>query len=86
MASSFKLQALATDSVSKVLFVSRDDQSILLVSSWDKNLYIYDVVKQKLIQKLDAGTALMTCTSKQDQAETYYSAGLDGSIRRFEIG
>lgn len=84
MVHSFKLQPLATDSISRMSFVSRDDQSILLVSSWDKNLYVYDVAKQRLIQKLNAGTALMACASRQGQAETYYSAGLDGNIRRFE--
>jgi WD40 repeat protein len=84
MVHSFKLQPLATDSISKMSFVSRDDQSILLVSSWDKNLYVYDVMKQKLLQKFGAGTALMSCASRQDQTEAYYSAGLDGNIRRFE--
>lgn len=84
MVHSFKLQSLATDSISKMMFVSRDDRSTLLISSWDKNLYIYDVIKQKLIQKFDAGTALLSCASRQDQVDTYYSAGLDGNIRRFE--
>jgi WD40 repeat protein len=84
MVHSFNLQPLATDSISKLSFVSRDDQPLLLASSWDKNMYIYDIAKQKLIQKLGAGSAVLSCTSRQDQGLAFYSAGLDGSIKRFE--
>ena len=68
MAHSFDLQPSAADGISKLTFMPRRDEAILVASSWDKNLYVYDVAKQRLVHQFDAGTAVLSCTSKHDQA------------------
>mmetsp|Transcript_15083 Transcript_15083/g.16783 ORF Transcript_15083/g.16783 Transcript_15083/m.16783 type:complete len:331 (+) Transcript_15083:100-1092(+) len=79
----FELAVAPTDdSISEVCFAPGDDD-ILLVTSWDTTVRVYDVPNRTLRAKYNHKAAVLTgCWT--DAAHTY-SGGIDRQLRTYEI-
>ncbi|KAK2790674.1 hypothetical protein FQN52_005430 [Onygenales sp. PD_12] len=92
MASStqFTLSSPPTDAISAVKFSPVPGSTRLLVSSWDKNVYLYDlrdengvVGEGKLVQRFEHRAPVLDVCWGEDESEIY-TAGLDWDVRRID--
>ncbi|KAK2810996.1 hypothetical protein FQN50_002589 [Emmonsiellopsis sp. PD_5] len=92
MASStqFTLSSPPTDAISAVKFSPIPGSTRLLVSSWDKNVYLYDlrdengvVGEGKLVQRFEHRAPVLDVCWGEDESEIY-TAGLDWDVRRID--
>ncbi|KAF2143678.1 uncharacterized protein K452DRAFT_267971 [Aplosporella prunicola CBS 121167] len=82
----FELAQPPSDAVSAVKFAP-DSSTRLLVSSWDKHVYLYDTHSQpggELIRKVEhRAPVLDVCFGKDDNEA--FSAGLDWDVKRIDL-
>lgn len=71
-----------TDGVSNVVFANKSD--MLLVSSWDKAVRLYDARKNELVAKYDTGGSVLDCAFSSDDTKAF-SAGLDKTVTSFDF-
>ncbi|KAG4435012.1 hypothetical protein IFR05_009501 [Cadophora sp. M221] len=83
----FKLSQPPSDAVSSVKFAP-DSPTRLLVSSWDKNVYLYDTQDQdaggKLIEKFEHRAPVLDVCFGADDNEAF-SAGMDWQVKRINL-
>lgn len=78
----FELSEPPTDAISAVKFAP--DSTRLLVSSWDKHVYLYDTQGEgdgKLISKFEHRAPVLDVCWGKDGNEAF-SAGLDWDVRK----
>ncbi|KAG2500478.1 hypothetical protein HYH03_002043 [Edaphochlamys debaryana] len=75
------VEAPPSDGISRVVFSHTSD--LLLASSWDKNLHLYDASSRLPRASYGHQAPLLDCAFESDSAA--YAAGLDGQIRRFDL-
>ena len=82
----FELAQNPTDPISAVTFAP-SSSSRLLVSSWDRNVYLYDTLAEpggKLIQKFEhPAPVLDVCFGRNDNEA--FSAAMDWEVRRLDL-
>lgn len=86
MSSQFELAQNPSDVISAVTF-SPYTPARLLVSSWDKNVYLYDTQDGpggKLIQKYEHSSPVLDVCFGRDDNEAF-SGGLDWEVRRINL-
>ncbi|KAF2866254.1 WD40-repeat-containing domain protein [Massariosphaeria phaeospora] len=86
MSSQFELAQNPTDPISAVKF-SPNTPTRLLVSSWDKNVYLYDTHAEpggKLLQKYEHRAPVLDVCFGRDDNEAF-SCGLDWDVRRIDL-
>jgi len=72
-----------TDAISGLAF-SPHSPTKLLVSSWDKNLYLYDVAEQTRTASVEFHAALLdTCFGEND--DEAFAVGLDCDVHRIDL-
>eukprot|EP01024_Parvocaulis_polyphysoides_P068149 TRINITY_DN8263_c1_g2_i3.p1 TRINITY_DN8263_c1_g2~~TRINITY_DN8263_c1_g2_i3.p1 ORF type:complete len:355 (-),score=34.80 TRINITY_DN8263_c1_g2_i3:623-1615(-) len=71
-----------TDGVTQLNFAK--DSDLLLVSSWDKTLRIYNAYTQQQQGIYDQSAPILDCEFSQTSAVAF-SAGLDGVVRRVDL-
>ena len=77
------LNDLPTDSISSVSFTS-SSKNLLLSTSWDTSVRIYDVENNVLLKKYNhKGAVLDGCWNSEDTH--CFTAGLDSTINMFEL-
>ncbi|CAK4082190.1 unnamed protein product [Aphanomyces euteiches] len=72
-----------SDSISCVRF-SPDTSDLLLVSSWDNTLSLYDVPSNRLRLKAEVGNPLLSCTFGPDRTRAF-SGGLHGAVAQYDL-
>lgn len=80
----FELYEGPTDAISSVKFAPNSNK--LLVSSWDKHVYLYDISSGvgTLLNKYEhRAPVLDVCFGKDD--DEAFSCGLDWDVRRYTI-
>jgi cell cycle arrest protein BUB3 len=84
----FALASPPTDAISAVKFSPIPDSTRLAVSSWDKNVYLYDlrdengaVGEGKLIQKFEHRAPVLDVCFGENENELF-TCGLDWDVRR----
>lgn len=70
-----------TDGISRVVFSRTSD--LLLASSWDKCLHLYDGASRQARGHYPHQAPLLDCCFESDQVA--FSAGVDGNIRRVDL-
>ncbi|KAF3044908.1 hypothetical protein E8E11_003420 [Didymella keratinophila] len=86
MSSQFELAQNPTEPISKVTFSPRTPTR-LLVSSWDRHVYLYDTHGEpggKLLQKFEHRAPVLDVCFGRDDNEAF-SAGLDWEVRRIDL-
>jgi cell cycle arrest protein BUB3 len=86
MSSQFELAQNPADVISAVKFAPTSPTR-LLVSSWDKNVYLYDTHSEpggKLIQKYEHRSPVLDVCFGRDDNEAF-SCGLDWEVRRIDL-
>ena len=84
MSSQFELAQNPTEPISSVTFSPRTPTR-LLVSSWDRHVYLYDTHGEpggKLLQKFEHRAPVLDVCFGRDDNEAF-SAGLDWEVRRY---
>ncbi|KAI9732323.1 MAG: hypothetical protein M1834_001530 [Cirrosporium novae-zelandiae] len=83
----YELRDPPSDAISALKFAPHSGSTKLLVASWDKNLYLYDITGDesgKLIEKFEhRAPVLDVCFG--DHEEEAYTAGLDWDVRRINL-
>ncbi|KAF1810400.1 WD40 repeat-like protein [Eremomyces bilateralis CBS 781.70] len=87
MSNQCELPDAPSDAISAVRFSPSSTK--LLVSSWDKHVYLYDVSKEagdspRLIQKFEHRAPVLDVCWGKDDSEAY-SGGLDWDVRRIDL-
>ncbi|PGH08099.1 hypothetical protein AJ79_06099 [Helicocarpus griseus UAMH5409] len=87
----FTLSSPPTDAISAVKFSPEPGSTRLVVSSWDKHVYLYDLRDEngavgvgKLLQKFEHRAPVLDVVWGQNENEIY-TAGLDWDVRRIDI-
>ena len=80
--SEFRLKSAPEDGISSVRFGPNSSQ-FLLVSSWDKNVRLYDVTNNNLRVKYSHQRPVLSCAF-QDPIHVW-SGCLDGKLKSFDI-
>ncbi|KKZ64392.1 cell cycle arrest protein BUB3 [[Emmonsia] crescens] len=87
----FTLTSPPTDAISAVKFSPDPGSTRLIVSSWDKNVYLYDlrdengaVGEGKLIQKFEHRAPVLDVCFGENENEIY-TGGLDWDVRKIDI-
>lgn len=75
------MESPPTDGISRVIFSNTSD--LLLASSWDKTLYLYDAVTRLPRASYQHQAPLLDCCFESDT--TVYAAGLDGQVKRYDV-
>ncbi|EFJ41342.1 hypothetical protein VOLCADRAFT_102432 [Volvox carteri f. nagariensis] len=75
------VEAPPADGISRVIFSQTSD--LLLASSWDKSLHLYDAVTRRPRASYSHHAPLLDCCFESDNA--VYVAGLDGQVKRFDV-
>lgn len=80
----YDLPSPPTDPISSLRWSS--DNSRLLVSSWDRNLYLYNATADggKLLQKYEHRAPILECCFGPDE-QTAFTAGLDWDVRQIDL-
>lgn len=84
MSSQFELAQNPTEPISSVKFSPRTPTR-LLVSSWDRHVYLYDTHGEpggKLLQKFEHRAPVLDVCFGRDDNEAF-TAGLDWEVRRY---
>lgn len=82
----FELAQNPTEPISAVKFAPQSS-SRLLVSSWDRHVYLYDTLAEpggKLIQKFEQPAPVLDVCFGRDDSEAF-SAGMDWEVRRIDL-
>ncbi|KAI1102219.1 mitotic checkpoint protein BUB3 [Jackrogersella minutella] len=89
-ATQFELAQPPNDAISALAFAP-DSPSRLLVSSWDKNIYLYDTLQNSdenshgsLLQTYENRAPVMDVCFGRDSSEAF-SAGMDWQVRRIDL-
>jgi cell cycle arrest protein BUB3 len=70
------------DGITKVLFGQKQKiKDILLVTSWDGNVRLYDTDKNSLLRKIDMESPILDCCFVNDTH--YFTSGVDKKITMF---
>ncbi|KAJ5184151.1 Mitotic checkpoint protein BUB3.2 [Penicillium capsulatum] len=87
----FTVASPPTDAISALKFSPVPDSTRLVVSSWDKNVYLYDlrdengaVGEGKLLQKFEHRAPVLDVCFGETENEIY-TAGLDWDVRKIDI-
>ena len=80
MPGQFELPEPPSDAISGVAF-SPQSPNKLLVSSWDKSLYVYDVTQQTRTASVEFDAALLDCCFGENDDEAF-AVGLDLQVHR----
>ncbi|KAI8968399.1 mitotic checkpoint protein BUB3-like protein [Mycotypha africana] len=80
--SQFELVNPPEDGVSKVIF-HPSDPNLLLVSSWDKTLRLYNVEKNELMKTIDTGAVALDCCFGENNTAFY--GGLDHKLTKVDL-
>lgn len=86
MSSQFELAQNPTDPISAVKFAT-DTPTRLLVSSWDRHVYLYDTHAEpggKLLEKFEHRAPVLDVCFGRDDNEAF-SCGLDWEVRRIDL-
>jgi cell cycle arrest protein BUB3 len=86
MSAQFELAQNPNDAISAVKFAP-NSPTRLLVSSWDKNVYLYDTHAEpggKLLQKYEHPAPVLDVCFGRDDKEAF-SCGLDWEVRRIDL-
>ncbi|CBX94032.1 hypothetical protein IAQ61_003904 [Plenodomus lingam] len=86
MSSQFELAQNPTEPISSVQFAG-DSPTRLLVSSWDRNVYLYDTHSEpggQLLQKFEHRAPVLDACFGRDDNEAF-SCGLDWEVRRIDL-
>jgi cell cycle arrest protein BUB3 len=83
MATPYELSSSPEDSISSLAF-SPTSSTKLLVSSWDKHVYLYDLESSSLVNKFEFRAAVLDACFGQDANEAFVG-GLDWDVRRYEL-
>ncbi|KAF2473821.1 mitotic checkpoint protein-like protein BUB3 [Lindgomyces ingoldianus] len=86
MSSQFELAQNPTEHISAVKFAP-DSSTRLLVSSWDRNVYLYDTHAEpggKLLQKFQHRAPVLDICFGRDDNEAF-SCGVDWDVRRLDL-
>lgn len=81
--SQYELTPAPTDAISSVHFAP--SSSKLLVSSWDRHVYLYDALgtaDAQLVSKHEQRAPVLGACFGEDE-HVAYTAGLDGDVRRY---
>lgn len=81
----FEIAQNPTEVISTVRFAPKNPNR-LIVSSWDKHLYLYDINAApggKLLQKLEQGRPILDVCWGRDENEVF-SCGLDCTVKRYD--
>ncbi|KAF9164001.1 hypothetical protein DFQ27_004032 [Actinomortierella ambigua] len=82
MSTEYELYEPPSDGISSVVFHPSKPE-ILLVSSWDKSVRLYDVSKNQQKSRYDHQAAVLDCCFGEDM--NAYSGGLDRTIRMHDF-
>ncbi|KAG2432702.1 hypothetical protein HYH02_006685 [Chlamydomonas schloesseri] len=74
------VEAPPSDGISRVVFSRTSD--LLLASSWDKNLHLYDAGTRLPRASFPHAAPLLDCCFESDG--TVYASGLDGQVKRYD--
>ncbi|KAL4868643.1 hypothetical protein BDV12DRAFT_196994 [Aspergillus spectabilis] len=87
----FTIASPPTDAISALKFSDAPDSTRFVVSSWDKNVYVYDLRDEngvagegKLLQKFEHRAPVLDVCFGATEDEIY-TAGLDWDVRRIDI-
>ncbi|RAL15768.1 WD40 repeat domain-containing protein [Aspergillus homomorphus CBS 101889] len=87
----FVVASPPTDAISAIKFSPNPDSTRIVVSSWDKNVYLYDlrdengaVGEGKLLQKFEHRAPVLDVCFGATEDEIY-TAGLDWDVRKIDI-
>ncbi|KAJ5916797.1 Mitotic checkpoint protein BUB3.2 [Penicillium tannophilum] len=87
----FTLASPPTDAISALKFSPEPDSTRIVVSSWDKNVYVYDlrdengqVGEGKLLQKFEHRAPVLDVCFGENENEIY-TAGLDWDVRKIDL-
>ncbi|KAL1960402.1 hypothetical protein VTO42DRAFT_7701 [Malbranchea cinnamomea] len=87
----FSISNPPSDAISAVKFSPDPESTRLVVSSWDKNVYLYDlrdengaVGEGKLIQKFEHRAPVLDVCFGENENELF-TAGLDWDVRRIDV-
>ena len=87
-AAQFTVSSPPTDAISSLKFSPDPESTRFAVSSWDKNVYLYDlrdengaVGEGKLLQKFEHRAPVLDVCFGENENELY-TAGLDWDVRR----
>ncbi|KXZ45500.1 hypothetical protein GPECTOR_54g242 [Gonium pectorale] len=75
------VEAPPSDGISRVVFSQTSD--LLLASSWDKSLHLYDAATRLPRASYSHHAPLLDCCFENDS--TVYAAGLDGQVKRYDV-
>ena len=85
LATQFEVSQPPSDVISAVVFAP-DNTNRLLVSSWDRNIYLYEIAEgtedATLLNKFEHRAPVLDVCFGANGNETY-TAGLDNSVKRF---
>lgn len=87
----FNVASPPTDAISALKFSPDPESTRIVVSSWDKNVYLYDlrdengnVGEGKLLQKFEHRAPVLDVCFGRNENEIY-TAGLDWDVRRWVL-
>lgn len=78
----FELTDAAADGISNVVFAHKSD--MLLVSSWDQNVRLFDGRKNVLKAKYEQNGSVLDCAFSSDDTKAF-SGGLDKTVTAFDF-
>ena len=85
VATQFELSSQATDAISSLKYFSSPSSYRLLISSWDKHVYLYDTQDAEsggqLIRKYEHRAPVLDVCFGADENEAF-SAGMDWQVKR----
>jgi cell cycle arrest protein BUB3 len=79
----YELPSPPEDSISSLKF-SAAAPSKLIVSSWDKHVYLYDLEGPSLLNKFEFRAGILDACFGTDDKEAFVS-GLDWDVRRYTL-
>jgi len=77
-----ELTAPPSDGISNVVFANLSD--LLLVSSWDKGVRLYDAKKNRFISKIEHKAAVLDCAFSSDDVK-FFSGGIDKNLAMTDV-
>ncbi|KAG2236308.1 WD40-repeat-containing domain protein [Thamnidium elegans] len=80
--SQYELRDSPTDGITQICF-SPYNKDLLLVSSWDKTLRLYNVESNELLQKIETDAGILACCF--GEGDTVYFGGLDSLVHSIDL-
>jgi len=75
--SGFELSEPPSDGITNVQFASRSD--LLLASSWDRTLRLYDTRQNHLLSSFESPSAILDCCFSEDDSKAF-QGGIDQDL------